>query len=1008
MGVLFSRYLWLRGFLIISVCFSGISRLSCAAAAFRPAEGMGGEVAGGFRFEKPDRAISTDSRVWWLISPQFTKRPGCADDNGVLIGFWVDVGVPTALTLRRSEFSYLWADPVGRSVGECPAGLFLWKQDLGSAPLVLRNADGKAFAWDGNKYAGYDTRKKVFSGIGFDPSRIRYRHPPLIAPLVAPLPVRDATGLVKLADCPRLFALADCRTFVKREFFQSVMGESEKVFAERHVGIGKTPPGGACTCQPCSLVKEYCAETRTYDDDIGALILKIPDGHVWPGGGTFNVITAWPSEGDFWASQANPWRPYVDVAALQAALADPAASVVFQAASRWHGQEGGCKNIRYKANPLDGTLTSMARFAVQGEEMAIATVLRATLEMYFELPYNMLSAFEAETVLDGAILRLPITETGGIADGITVRGLTADQAKRPDVIRAFCNRFRPRFVEHAVVTGGLSNIGAYRGDANSCDKTAREHHVHVAVRDAAGKPDVGKSVCQVLVAALDLDRGRIQRKFGRDYYISPEVDTALAQLLLHASYEGTLRAADIHKKRILVMTGVGTGSFKDSWEWVLDALERMRGFIQDSGLQVILICPAEPVHVVVRLQGLVAATHGSYLLFNRDGVHTRTCGDGSQERARRLWAWLQERFTTPLGTGAPVRLPYGEPGLPAEGDVGGDVRGGEDRGFVGGRGDAGSLANRLNTVRRSLEMLQRRLGDLSGQLRVPVRGDGKGGAAHVLDGGTGEVFITLVHGDMTKQYFVHQDQAAIVNAANAQMLGGGGIDGAIHVAAMISMAPEPAVKRREGTAALYRECFQVPGDGNRCPTGQARLTWGHGLAPLRIIHTAGPICSGDKTKPNIDAGQQRLLSGAYTHSLGCADVRDYPGWSAFWRANADLLRAQPQYLGCTDKAPTEKPIVHVAFPCISTAIFNCNMQQATNVAVDALLSYLTANPRSSVREVRFVTFDQADFDVYERVLTERVSHGRLHNKVLATDDLLLKRSNFGGSRKAPRCFVFNR
>ncbi len=181
--------------------------------------------------------------------------------------------------------------------------------------------------------------------------------------------------------------------------------------------------------------------------------------------------------------------------------------------------------------------------------------------------------------------------------------------------------------------------------------------------------------------------------------------------------------------------------------------------------------------------------------------------------------------------------------------------------------------------------------------------------------------ITLVRGDITQQTFgTEQAHAAIVNAANARRIGGGGIDGAIHRAAGPDLAQECARFVRNAR-------------GEWCPIGEARLTGGHALAPLNIIHTVGPDTGDLEQKAN----RQVLLANAYRNSL---------------------LVAQ------------QAGILYIAFPCISTAAFGYDIHEATQVALNTITIFLHDNP-GVVREVRLVTFSQNDFDVYAQQLQER-------------------------------------
>ena len=165
--------------------------------------------------------------------------------------------------------------------------------------------------------------------------------------------------------------------------------------------------------------------------------------------------------------------------------------------------------------------------------------------------------------------------------------------------------------------------------------------------------------------------------------------------------------------------------------------------------------------------------------------------------------------------------------------------------------------------------------------------------------------IAVEQGDITRQRV-----DAIVNAANSSLLGGGGVDGAIHRAA----GPE-----------LLEACRALGG----CPTGEARITEGFGLAAKHVIHAVGPIWSGG------EGGEDALLAGAYRASLALA--RDH-----------DLER--------------------IAFPAISTGAYGFPLERATRIAIAETVGFLEAEPQPS--RVTFVCFEEAARDLYEALLTE--------------------------------------
>jgi O-acetyl-ADP-ribose deacetylase (regulator of RNase III) len=149
---------------------------------------------------------------------------------------------------------------------------------------------------------------------------------------------------------------------------------------------------------------------------------------------------------------------------------------------------------------------------------------------------------------------------------------------------------------------------------------------------------------------------------------------------------------------------------------------------------------------------------------------------------------------------------------------------------------------------------------------------------------------------------------AIVNAANESLLGGGGVDGAIHRAA----GPK-----------LLDECRTIGG----CPTGEARITAGYDLAARFVIHTVGPIWRGGT------AGESTLLGSCYANSLRLAK---------------------------------QNQIESIAFPAISTGVYGYPLEDATKIAVRSVAAWLVANGLPS--RVTFCCFRDADAETYRRIL----------------------------------------
>lgn len=171
----------------------------------------------------------------------------------------------------------------------------------------------------------------------------------------------------------------------------------------------------------------------------------------------------------------------------------------------------------------------------------------------------------------------------------------------------------------------------------------------------------------------------------------------------------------------------------------------------------------------------------------------------------------------------------------------------------------------------------------------------------------GRGLIELVMGDITK---VATD--AIVNAANTQLRGGGGVDGAIH---------------RAGGPKILEECIQKYPNGIR--TGKAAVTGGGNLPAQNIIHAVGPVWHGGKK------GEARLLASAYRESL----------------ARAKEIGAR-----------------HVAFPSISTGAYGYPLDLAAPIALGTCADTLKNNPET-ITLIRFVLFNQESCTAYELALT---------------------------------------
>ncbi len=171
--------------------------------------------------------------------------------------------------------------------------------------------------------------------------------------------------------------------------------------------------------------------------------------------------------------------------------------------------------------------------------------------------------------------------------------------------------------------------------------------------------------------------------------------------------------------------------------------------------------------------------------------------------------------------------------------------------------------------------------------------------------------LELVEGDITEQ-----DTEAIVNAANSSLLGGGGVNGAIHRAA----GPQ-----------LLEECRTLGG----CQTGDAKITKGYRLKAKHVIHTVGPIYHRQGPEQAAE-----LLASAYRRSLEVA---------------------------------SENNVHSISFPSISTGAYGYPMEEAAPIALQTVTSYLESHP--DIELVRFVLFGHSAYQVYEGTLKEIMTQG---------------------------------
>jgi O-acetyl-ADP-ribose deacetylase len=167
--------------------------------------------------------------------------------------------------------------------------------------------------------------------------------------------------------------------------------------------------------------------------------------------------------------------------------------------------------------------------------------------------------------------------------------------------------------------------------------------------------------------------------------------------------------------------------------------------------------------------------------------------------------------------------------------------------------------------------------------------------------------LTITQGDITLQ-----TTDAIVNAANSSLMGGGGVDGAIH---------------RAGGPAILEECKKIVARQGQLPTGKAVITTAGNMKAKHVIHTVGPIWYGGNRSEPV------LLASVYRESLKCA---------------------------------ADNNLSSVSFPSISTGVYGYPVDKAARIALKEVISFLSGP--SSLKEVIFVLFDTRTFGAYADTL----------------------------------------
>lgn len=172
-----------------------------------------------------------------------------------------------------------------------------------------------------------------------------------------------------------------------------------------------------------------------------------------------------------------------------------------------------------------------------------------------------------------------------------------------------------------------------------------------------------------------------------------------------------------------------------------------------------------------------------------------------------------------------------------------------------------------------------------------------------------DITLELMKGDITKC-----EVDAIVNAANSKLLGGGGVDGAIH---------------RAGGKEIMEECNKIREEKGGCPTGEAVITTAGKLNAKYVIHTVGPIWQGGNFQ------ERKLLRNCYINSL---------------------------------KLGEEHGVQSIAFPNISTGVYRFPKREAAKIAIDTTIEMIRNEQLKNIKTIMFVCFDEENYEIYKSIM----------------------------------------
>lgn len=394
----------------------------------------------------------------------------------------------------------------------------------------------------------------------------------------------------------------------RNQFFQNVTGIDENDFKQRLESKSDFEKSFTISQDAQGLTLKIRSTGTTFQcgtfEQVSIKDLQIAcQGEKMPGGGTFNVVEGVePLDYNY---KPRWFYHHVDVGSLQA---DPTnRDAVFQVASNFNGLE----TASYSSNIVDELITNYTGDPTQGPAASISAAPGTIMRRYFMF-YDVTSqpskwgqtniGEHKVNFLDGLFPKKDLdldndypNFNGSYETYVTMAGY-------------------PRFSATQKSPGGNDDlkikIGFHGGVSVTYGVRSGDQHENIITSNP------NQIVNQVFTAAIDLGQGTNP---------STKIIKEWAQVVLNAAYEGTLRKAFLARKKKVFLTLIGGGAFGNDIKWIFSAIDRMRDFIKDSGLEVMVVCYTLGWNqTIIRpsLASLVHATGGTYKQYRQDGVYS--------------------------------------------------------------------------------------------------------------------------------------------------------------------------------------------------------------------------------------------------------------------------------------------------------------------------------------------------------------------------------------------------